>query len=56
MVKISLLPVLQAEKFNDAEAHLLLIWCSDLVEDQIDTSGSRDNFLCQLKDGQLLCK
>lgn len=46
----------QASKFNEEEAHNLLQWIKDLTKEDLDTTGSRDNFKALLKDGQLLCR
>ncbi|CAD6184705.1 unnamed protein product [Caenorhabditis auriculariae] len=46
----------QASKFNDIEASYLLEWIRDLIKEDVDVDGTRDNFREQLKDGQKLCK
>ncbi|KAI6182442.1 Calponin-homology (CH) domain-containing protein [Aphelenchoides bicaudatus] len=47
----------QASKFNDEEAHYLMEWIKNLIEDSdFNTTGSRENFKAALKDGQRLCK
>ncbi|KAJ1373175.1 hypothetical protein KIN20_035517 [Parelaphostrongylus tenuis] len=46
----------QANKFNNEEAEFLLQWIQDIIGEQFDTTGSRENFREQLKDGQKLCK
>ncbi|CAD5209259.1 unnamed protein product [Bursaphelenchus xylophilus] len=46
----------QASKFNEEEAGYLLQWIKDITKEDFDTTGSRQNFLGLLKDGQLLCR
>ncbi|KAK5975704.1 hypothetical protein GCK32_020558 [Trichostrongylus colubriformis] len=46
----------QASKFNNEEAQNLMEWIKGLIGEDFDTSGSRDNFREQLRDGQKLCK
>ncbi|VDM55483.1 unnamed protein product [Angiostrongylus costaricensis] len=57
----------QASKFNNEEAEYLLQWIQinewtvvysfqGIIGEQFDTTGSRENFRDQLKDGQKLCK
>lgn len=46
----------QASKYNELEGHYLLEWIKELTKEQINTDGSRSNFLEQLGDGQNLCK
>ncbi|KAE9417321.1 hypothetical protein Angca_006704 [Angiostrongylus cantonensis] len=46
----------QASKFNNEEAEYLLQWIQGIIGEQFDTTGSRENFREQLKDGQKLCK
>ncbi|XGW21518.1 hypothetical protein V3C99_004463 [Haemonchus contortus] len=46
----------QANKFNNEEAENLMEWMKGLIGEDFDTSGSRDNFREQLRDGQKLCK
>ncbi|CAD5206455.1 unnamed protein product [Bursaphelenchus okinawaensis] len=46
----------QASKFNEEEAANLLQWIKDLTKEDFDATGTRQNFLALLKDGQLLCR
>lgn len=46
----------QANKYNEREGELLLVWIKDVVGGRFNTIGERDNFHAVLKDGQLLCK
>uniref|UniRef100_A0AC34RAJ2 Calponin-homology (CH) domain-containing protein n=1 Tax=Panagrolaimus sp. JU765 TaxID=591449 RepID=A0AC34RAJ2_9BILA len=46
----------QASKFNEEEAGYLLEWIKGLINEDFNTSGTRENFHETLKDGQILCK
>jgi len=46
----------QAAKYNENEGHALLEWTKELIGENINTAGNRENFLAVLKDGVILCK
>ncbi|VDD90696.1 unnamed protein product [Enterobius vermicularis] len=46
----------QIAKFNEEEATNLLQWIADLIKEDIDTTGTFQNFGNTLRDGTVLCK
>jgi hypothetical protein len=43
-------------KYDDQLASELLCWIKSLTGSEMETSGDRDNFIEQLKNGQVLCQ
>jgi hypothetical protein len=43
-------------KYNPELAAQVLEWIASVTGEQLDTSGDRDSFVEQLKDGRVLCR
>uniref|UniRef100_A0A0N5AX76 Calponin-homology (CH) domain-containing protein n=1 Tax=Syphacia muris TaxID=451379 RepID=A0A0N5AX76_9BILA len=48
--------IIQIAKFNEDEATNLLQWVAGLIKEDINTSGTFQNFGDTLRDGTILCK
>lgn len=46
----------QLSKFNEEEAKNILEWIKGIIKEDVNTSGTFDDFRETLRDGQVLCK